>query len=150
MLSLGPKPLFMRRHQAVLTVFLTPPSCVRLQIHASSARKFASGDARDVHLSISLLSGQPLNFQMKAGETVFVLGANGTGKSSLMHRFFAAIVRRAARYWRIDRHGSNCNAIQVTGLTEAGSGKPLQELGCRPNFAMARSVLLALRQSRDL
>lgn len=37
-------------------------------------------------LSIPKASGQPLLVEFNTGEILFVLGANGTGKSSLMHR----------------------------------------------------------------
>jgi energy-coupling factor transporter ATP-binding protein EcfA2 len=64
--------------------------------------------------SIMLLSGQPLAFQMKAGEIVFVLGANGTGKSSLMHHFYA-VNRQNSR--RISAHRQTwfeSNSIQIS------------------------------------
>jgi len=35
-------------------------------------------------------SGTPLSIPIDVGQCVFVLGANGTGKSSLMHRFYTA------------------------------------------------------------
>lgn len=37
--------------------------------------------------SIPKIVGQPLEFDFNTGETLFVLGANGVGKSSLMQRF---------------------------------------------------------------
>jgi len=37
--------------------------------------------------SIPKTAGQPLQFEFNTGEILFVLGANGTGKSSLMQRF---------------------------------------------------------------
>ena len=38
------------------------------------------------NFSIPATNGQPLQFSLEAGEILFVLGANGTGKSSLMQR----------------------------------------------------------------
>ncbi|NKK80162.1 AAA family ATPase [Rhizobium leguminosarum] len=48
-------------------------------------------------LSVPLSGGEPLNFTVSCGEIVFVLGANGTGKSSLLQRFYAAHHGRARR-----------------------------------------------------
>lgn len=39
-------------------------------------------------LKVPLVSGRFLNFTVDIGQIVFVLGANGTGKSSLIHRFY--------------------------------------------------------------
>ena len=47
--------------------------------------------------ALPLLNGQSLDFQMDVGQTVFVLGANGTGKSSLMYRLYAANRQKARR-----------------------------------------------------
>jgi ABC-type lipoprotein export system ATPase subunit len=71
--------------------------------------------------SVARLSGQPLEFQMEAGEIVFVLGANGTGKSSLMHRFYVAH-RQTGR--RISAHRQTwfeSNAIQISGRQKRDS-----------------------------
>lgn len=40
-------------------------------------------------LSVPLISGQPLNFTVDVGQVLYVLGANGTGKSSLLQRFYS-------------------------------------------------------------
>ncbi len=40
--------------------------------------------------TIPELSGTPLIFTLEIGQCIFVLGANGTGKSSLMHKFYSA------------------------------------------------------------
>lgn len=38
-------------------------------------------------LDVPLADSNRISFEVQSGETVFVLGANGTGKSSLLHRF---------------------------------------------------------------
>lgn len=40
-------------------------------------------------LSTPLISGQSLNFTIDIGQVLYVLGANGTGKSSLIQRFYS-------------------------------------------------------------
>ncbi|MBB4259524.1 AAA family ATPase [Bradyrhizobium sp. CIR3A] len=47
--------------------------------------------------SIPVCGGQPLNFALKPGECAFVLGANGTGKSSLSQSFDVAHGERTRR-----------------------------------------------------
>lgn len=41
-------------------------------------------------LTIPELTGDPLAITIDIGQCIFVLGANGTGKSSLMHRFYSS------------------------------------------------------------
>ncbi|BBF80322.1 AAA family ATPase [Asticcacaulis excentricus] len=48
-------------------------------------------------LSVPLSAGEPISFNVALGEVVFVLGANGTGKSSLLQRFYTAHHGRARR-----------------------------------------------------
>lgn len=40
-------------------------------------------------LSLPLPTGQPLNFTIDVGQVLYILGANGTGKSSLLQRFYS-------------------------------------------------------------
>jgi ABC-type lipoprotein export system ATPase subunit len=84
-------------------------------------------------LSISLLSGQPLNFQVKAGEIVFVLGANGTGKSSLMHQFFAAHRQKSRRISAHRQTWFDSNAIQITGRQRRDQQTNLQHWDADPS-----------------
>lgn len=41
-------------------------------------------------LNVPLINGGPLDFIVESGQIVFVLGANGTGKSSLIQNFYSA------------------------------------------------------------
>src|ERR1700730_10168032 len=41
------------------------------------------------YLEVPLTVDGPLKFSVDLGQTVFILGANGTGKSSLMQRLFS-------------------------------------------------------------
>jgi ABC-type cobalamin/Fe3+-siderophores transport system ATPase subunit len=67
-----------------------------------------------LNLSVSLLSGKTLDFQIEAGETVFVLGANGTGKSSLMHRFYASNRQNSRRISAHRQTWFDSNSIQIS------------------------------------
>lgn len=42
------------------------------------------------NLTIPKISGDPLNINIEVGDFLFVLGANGSGKSSIMHKFYTA------------------------------------------------------------
>ncbi|CAJ0877621.1 hypothetical protein AMST5_02895 [freshwater sediment metagenome] len=68
-------------------------------------------------LSIPLAGGQSLDFLVDVGQIVFVLGANGTGKSSLMQRFFTGH-RDAAR--RISAHRQTWFASASISMTGEG------------------------------
>ena len=57
------------------------------------------------NLSIPRNGGTPLDLPIKAGEVVFLLGANGTGKSSLMHSFYKAHHTNARR---LTAHRQTC------------------------------------------
>jgi ABC-type cobalamin/Fe3+-siderophores transport system ATPase subunit len=48
-------------------------------------------------LTIPQPSGNPLNISISVGETLFALGANGTGKSNLMQRFYGSDPANARR-----------------------------------------------------
>jgi energy-coupling factor transporter ATP-binding protein EcfA2 len=48
-------------------------------------------------LSVPLLGGNTLEFSTNVGQTIFILGANGTGKSSLILRLYSAHHGRAHR-----------------------------------------------------
>ncbi|MHB1938522.1 MAG: AAA family ATPase [Acidobacteriaceae bacterium] len=66
------------------------------------------------NLTIPATTGTPLTLAMENGERIFMLGANGTGKSSLMHRFYAA--NRAIAH-RISAHRQtwfSSNAITLS------------------------------------
>src|SRR5271155_241278 len=66
------------------------------------------------NFTVALLSGETLNFQLEAGEIVFVLGANGTGKSSLMHRFYATNQQNSRRISAHRQTWFDSNSIQIS------------------------------------
>ncbi|NEJ83120.1 AAA family ATPase, partial [Rhizobium leguminosarum] len=64
-------------------------------------------------LTVPLSSGD-LNFRVDLGQVVFVLGANGTGKSSLLQRFYAAHRGRARRISAHRQTWFQSNAITMS------------------------------------
>jgi energy-coupling factor transporter ATP-binding protein EcfA2 len=75
---------------------------------------FKKGSGVTFNFSVARVGGQPLEFQMEAGDIVFVLGANGTGKSSLMHRFYAQNRQKSRRISAHRQTWFDSNAIQIS------------------------------------
>ena len=69
-------------------------SCKRpphaLQVNEALCKKYDTSDVFLMNkiLNIPTADGQVENTELASGETMFILGANGTGKSSLMHSFY--------------------------------------------------------------
>jgi ABC-type lipoprotein export system ATPase subunit len=66
------------------------------------------------NLSIPQSSGEQLDFSLNLGDRLFVLGANGTGKSSLMHRFYSAHYQNARRISAHRQTWFSSNAITLS------------------------------------
>lgn len=64
-----------------------------------------------MELSISILSGDPLPMSVKAGEQIFIVGANGSGKSALVQHFITSCgisqFRRIAAHRQTWFHSGN-------------------------------------------
>jgi ABC-type cobalamin/Fe3+-siderophores transport system ATPase subunit len=67
-------------------------------------------------LEVRLTVGGPLNFSVDVGQTVFVLGANGTGKSSLMQRFYSSHAGNARRISAHRQTWFASNTIDLSAL----------------------------------
>ena len=65
-------------------------------------------------LDIPAQDGQPLTLRMEDGELLFVLGANGTGKSSLMFHFAQRNVGRSRKIAAHRQTWMNTNALDMT------------------------------------
>lgn len=65
-------------------------------------------------LSVPLSGQQPLTFTLDVGEILFVLGANGTGKSSLVHRFYSQHFGQARRISAHRQTWFTSNAITLS------------------------------------
>ena len=66
------------------------------------------------NLSIPRNNLPSLDLQLQAGEVLFLLGANGTGKSSLIHRFHNAHMPNARRITAHRQTWFNSNAITLS------------------------------------
>lgn len=69
--------------------------------------------------SIRRDDGTALDLEIKAGKAVFLLGANGTGKSSLMHRFYKAHSSNARRITAHRQTWFESNAITLSTYERA-------------------------------
>jgi len=63
------------------------------------------------NLTVPLPGRAPLDFMLKGGESLFVLGANGSGKSSLMHLFYKTHQDNARRMSAHRQSWIDMNAI---------------------------------------
>jgi ABC-type cobalamin/Fe3+-siderophores transport system ATPase subunit len=66
------------------------------------------------HFSIALQNGKSLDFEMQAGQTIFVLGANGTGKSSLLYRLYSQNRQNSRRISAHRQTWFESNAMQIS------------------------------------
>lgn len=81
-------------------------------------------------LTIPQQSGTTLSFTIDAGETLFVLGANGTGKSNLMQRFSSL---HSGSAHRISAHRQTWLSSGALDITPAGRSNVAQNIA---NFDM--------------
>ena len=66
-------------------------------------------------LEIPRQNMEPLNFSISVGEIGFVLGANGSGKSSLMHRLYSSNSQQAIRISAHRQTWFNSNSSSLSG-----------------------------------
>jgi len=78
------------------------------------------------NLSVPSLASPSLNFIVQAGETLFVLGGNGAGKSSLMHLFY---ISNQAGARRISAHRQTW--FQTSSIGISGREKQTTETNIR-------------------
>lgn len=77
------------------------------------------------NISYTLPDGQSVNIAMAAGDVLFVLGANGTGKSSLMQRFYT---QSRPNNRRISAHRQTWFTSNTLDLTPAGKRSTEQNI----------------------
>ena len=53
----------------------------------------------EITWKIERISGKPINLPLEAGKRIFIVGANGTGKSALIHRFVQQHVSEGRIKW---------------------------------------------------
>jgi ABC-type cobalamin/Fe3+-siderophores transport system ATPase subunit len=84
------------------------------------------------HLEVPLTVEGPLNFSVDAGQTVFVLGANGTGKSSLMQRFFSFHAGSARRISAHRQTWFASNAIDLSAFQKRQTEQAILSTDTQP------------------
>lgn len=83
-------------------------------------------------LSVPRPDDSPLNPIVSSGDVLFVLGANGTGKSSLMHKFNAS---NSGRTRRISAHRQtwfSSNAITLSPQDKRSTESQIQSIDSQP------------------
>lgn len=70
---------------------------------------------------------------LAVGQALFVVGANGTGKSSLLHRFFSAHIGNARRLSAHRQTWFNSGSISITGEQRRASENNIRSWDADPN-----------------
>jgi ABC-type cobalamin/Fe3+-siderophores transport system ATPase subunit len=83
-------------------------------------------------LDIPLTTGGPLAFSVDVGQVVFVLGANGTGKSSLMQRFYNAHSGSARRISASRQTWFDSNVVSLTPQGKKQTEKQIVHADSQP------------------
>lgn len=78
------------------------------------------------NLTIPQSGGNSLNLSIEPGETLFVLGANGTGKSNLMHRFYGEHRGNAQRMAAHRQNWFASNFINLSPEQRRSTGTDVQ------------------------
>ena len=84
-------------------------------------------------LTIPRPLGGPLELDVDAGQSLFVLGANGTGKSGVMHHFYAAHRDQALRISAHRQTWMNSNAISLSPEQKRSSETSIVSFDAHPN-----------------
>src|SRR6266511_2350073 len=83
-------------------------------------------------LTITQSGGTSLNLTLDAGQILFVLGANGNGKSCLMHRFFTAHQNNARRITAHRQTWFESNAVTLTGEARRSTENSMRNTDMSP------------------
>lgn len=84
-------------------------------------------------MQIPLSSGQSLPIEVGTGSMLFILGANGTGKSSLVHRFFTAHVEKAQRLSAHRQTWFESGSVSITGVQRRATENNIRSWDSNPN-----------------
>ncbi|MDR7027074.1 AAA family ATPase [Rhizobium rosettiformans] len=96
-------------------------------------------------LTVPLSGGESLNFTAALGEVIFVLGANGTGKSSLLQRLYAAHHGRARRISAHRQTWFQSNAMTMSAHDKKNTESSISSADTSPqsrwmdNYSAARA-----------
>lgn len=100
------------------------------------------------NLQIPRVIGTALELKLAAGEVYFLLGANGTGKSSLLHRFYTANHSSARRITAHRQTWFELNAIKLFPPAEAADREQYSGTRHKPPSKVER-VRSALTRQYD-
>ena len=84
------------------------------------------------NLAIPQASGDSLDLTVNVGESLFVLGANGAGKSSLMHRFYNFNRGNARRISAHRQTWLTSNAITLSPDQKRNTASNIQDNDAAP------------------
>lgn len=88
---------------------------------------------------------RPLVLELSEGQSVFVLGANGTGKSGLMHFFYTQYASQCVRMSAHRQTWLSSDALDLSPKGKRNSEQGMRTLDARPDarwkdeFAAARA-----------
>jgi ABC-type cobalamin/Fe3+-siderophores transport system ATPase subunit len=97
-------------------------------------------------IAISRPNQDDLNLTLEAGQVLFVLGANGTGKSGLMQRFYGAHHQRARRITAHRQTWFESNSITMTPVDRRNTEQQMLSRDNNPD-ARWRDVYSSQRAS---
>jgi ABC-type cobalamin/Fe3+-siderophores transport system ATPase subunit len=84
-------------------------------------------------LAVPRTTGGEIELAVKLSESLFILGANGTGKSALMHRFYRAHSGSARRLSAHRRTWFESNALTLTGAARRQVEQNILSFDKRPD-----------------
>ncbi|MDE3260307.1 MAG: AAA family ATPase [Gemmatimonadota bacterium] len=84
------------------------------------------------NLSVPASDREPLTIPMRHGDILFVLGANGTGKSSLIHRLYADHTLDAIRIAAHRQTWLRSSTVEITARQKQQQESQLRNLDIRP------------------
>ena len=85
------------------------------------------------NLSVPSPGGTSLDFSIQAGDTVFILGGNGTGKSSLMHRFYSNNQLQSRRISAHRQTWFDSQSIGLSGTQKLQTEQSIRQMDSNPN-----------------
>tara|TARA_R110000782_G_scaffold124058_7_gene215577 strand:+ start:2761 stop:4377 length:1617 start_codon:yes stop_codon:yes gene_type:complete len=82
--------------------------------------------------SVPIISGDQINFCLQSGEVLYLLGANGSGKSSLVTRLFAQNQKNAKRISAHRQTWFESNALDITPFNRQQLGENTHSRDAQP------------------
>lgn len=90
-----------------------------------------------------------VDFEIRAGETVALMGRNGMGKTTLLRTLLGWVPLRDAAAGRITLRGQDTRRLQPHHLARAGIAYVPEGRGIFPNLSVRENLQMAARAGRD-